>query len=315
MQHGRLGAIGCMIAAVAVFSCMDALLKYLAAFYPPLEVAALRGAASLPFTLLPVLVSGRVRELRPRRFPMHLLRAVLTVILLVAFITAVHVLSLANAYAVFLSAPLIVAALSVPILGERSSGRTWAAIVVGLAGVLIMLRPSAAGFASWGALAALVGAVAYALSALTVRALTRTESTASVVFWTIGLMTIMSAALAAPAWAPIATRHWPWIAAVGLIAAVGQHLLTSAFRLAPPSLVAPFEYSALLWGIVIDRLVWHVLPTARVLIGGGVVIASGLYLIWHEHAQVSRLQSRQGRIAPLSPTEPNAPRQQEEDLP
>jgi drug/metabolite transporter (DMT)-like permease len=313
MAHARLRAIASMIAAVAVFSGMDALLKYLSAYYPPLEVAVLRGAASLPFTLLPVMVSGRLRELRPRRFGVMLLRGVLTVVLLVAFITAVRELSLANAYAVFLSAPLIVAALSVPVLGERSSARTWLAIVVGLAGVLIMLRPSAAGFASWGALAALIGAVAYALSALAVRALTRTESTASVVFWTIALMTVMSAVLAAPGWVGIAARHWPAIAAVGLVAAVGQHLLTHAFRLAPPSLVAPFEYSALLWGIAIDRLVWHVLPSARVLAGGSVVIASGLYLIWNERTQVSRAQSRQGRMAALSQTQQSNPRQQEED--
>ena len=315
VQHSRLRAIGSMIAAVAVFSCMDALLKFLSAYYPPLQVAALRGAASLPFTLLPVLIAGRLRELRPHRWPMHLLRGVLTVILLGAFIYAVRELSLANAYAVFLSAPLIVAALSVPLLGERSSARTWLAIIVGLAGVLIMLRPSAAGLASWGALAALAGAFAYALSALAVRVLTRTESTASVVFWTVSLMTVIAAALAAPRWVTIALRHWPWVMALGLVAAVGQHLLTQAFRMAPPSLVAPFEYSALLWGIAIDRLVWHVLPSARVLAGGSVVIASGLYLIWQERTQVSRLQSRQGRMTPLSQTDQNVPRQQEEDWP
>jgi drug/metabolite transporter (DMT)-like permease len=315
MPHSRLRAIGSMIAAVAVFSCMDALLKFLSGFYPPLQVAALRGAASLPFTLLPVVLTGRLGELRPRRWPMHLLRGVLTVILVGAFIYAVRELSLANAYAVFLSAPLIVAALSVPLLGERSSGRTWLAIFAGLAGVLIMLKPTTAGFASWGALAALVAAFAYALSALAVRVLTRTESTASVVFWTISLMSLIAGALAAPHWVPIALRHWPWVVAMGVVAAIGQHLLTQAFRLAPPSLVAPFEYTSLLWGIAIDRLVWHVLPSTRVLAGGGVVIASGLYLIWRERAQVSRQQSRQGRMTPLSQTDQNVPRQQEENWP
>lgn len=293
MRQARLRAIAFMIAAVAVFSCMDALLKLLSAYYPPLQVAVLRGAASLPFTLLPLAASGRLGELRPRRWPMHLLRGVLTVVLLGSFIYAVRELSLANAYAVFLSAPLIVAALSVPLLGERANARTWIAILAGLAGVIIMLRPTSSGLASWGALAALVAATAYALSAIAVRVLTRTESTASVVFWTIGLMTLISAVLAAPAWVAIAARHWPWIIALGGVAAVGQHLLTHAFRLAPPSLVAPFEYTALLWGIAIDRVVWHVLPSARVVVGGGVVILSGLYLIWRERAQAQQLPSRQ----------------------
>jgi drug/metabolite transporter (DMT)-like permease len=304
-----------MIAAVAVFSCMDALLKLLSAWYPPLEVAALRGAASLPFTLLPVVIAGRLGELRPRRFAMHLLRGVLTVVLLGTFIYAVRELSLANAYAVFLSAPLIVAALSVPLLGERSSPRTWIAIVAGLAGVIVMLRPTAAGLWSWGALAALVAATAYALSAIAVRVLTRTESTASVVFWTISLMTAIAAVLAAPGWVAIAARHWPWIIALGVVAAVGQHLMTHAFRLAPPSLVAPFEYSALLWGIAIDRIIWQVLPSARVLAGGGVVIASGLYLIWRESRQAWQPEAEQGRMSRRSSTVEDAARQQEEDSP
>lgn len=293
MRQARLRAIAYMLAAVAVFSCMDALLKLLSAWYPPLQVAVLRGAASLPFTLLPLVISGRLGELRPRRWPMHLLRGVLTVVLLGSFIYAVRELSLANAYAVFLSAPLIVAALSVPLLGERGNARTWVAILAGLAGVIIMLRPTSSGLASWGALAALVAATAYALSAIAVRVLTRTESTASVVFWTIGLMTLISAVLAAPAWVAIAARHWPWIVALGVVAAVGQHLLTQAFRLAPPSLVAPFEYTSLLWGIAIDRVVWHVLPSARVVLGGGVVIVSGLYLIWRERAQAVQVPSQQ----------------------
>ncbi|GAC1451324.1 MAG: DMT family transporter [Steroidobacteraceae bacterium] len=305
-----------MIAAVAVFSCMDALLKLLSAYYPPLQVAVLRGAASLPFTLLPLVVGGRLGELRPRRFGMHFLRGALSVAMLAAFIYAVRELSLANAYAVFLSAPLIVAALSVRLLGERSSAATWIAILAGLAGVIIMLRPSSAGFWSWGALAALVAATAYALSAITVRVLTRTESTASVIFWTISLMTLTAALLAAPGWMAIAARHWPWIVLLGVVAAVGQHLLTHAFRLAPPSLVAPFEYTALLWGIAIDRIIWHVLPSARVLTGGGVVIASGLFLIWRESRQPWQAAAQQGRMPPRSSlTVQHAARTQKEDSP
>ena len=73
--------------------------------------------------------------------------------------------------------------------------------------------------------------------------------------------------------------------ALGVFGAIGQHLLTDAFRSAPPSVVAPFEYTALLWGILIDWTVWNVLPATRVYVGGGIVIASGLYLIWHERSQ------------------------------
>ena len=285
MREGRLRAIAIMIAAVAVFSLMDGILKLLAAHYPPMQVAALRGATSLPFTLLPVLLGGRWRELRPRRWPMHLLRGLLSVVVLGGFIYAVRVLSLANAYAVFLSAPLLVAALSVPLLGERVDRRNWVAILVGLAGVLTMLRPSASGLSTLGALAALAGATAYALSAIAVRVLTRTDTTVSVVFWTVGLMTLFTTAISAPGWVPIGHDHWKWLLGLGLLAATAQYLLTEAFRSAPPSVVTPFEYTALLWGVAIDRVVWHVLPSARVCLGGGIVIVSGLYLIWHQRRQ------------------------------
>jgi drug/metabolite transporter (DMT)-like permease len=175
---GRLRAISSMIVAVAAFAGMDALLKFFAASYPPMEVAVLRGAASLPFLLLPIALSGRWRLLRPRRFPMHLFRAALQVVVLGCFIYAVHSLSLANTYAVFLSAPLMMTALAVPILKERTDAGGWAAIGVGLIGVLIMLRPDAAGFISLGACAAFIGAAAYAVNGIAVRVLTRTDTTA-----------------------------------------------------------------------------------------------------------------------------------------
>jgi drug/metabolite transporter (DMT)-like permease len=271
-----------MIVAVAAFACMDALLKFFAASYPPMQVAVLRGAASLPFMLLPIALSGRWRLLKPRRWPMHLLRAALQVLVLGCFIYAVRSLSLANAYAVFLSAPLIMTALAVPILKERTDLAGWIAISVGLAGVIVMLRPQAAGLVSLGSLAALIAAVGYAVSGIAVRVLTRTDTTASVVVWTISLMTLMAAVIALPDWVRLLPQHYRWLILLGVLAAIGSYFLTEAFRSAPAAVVAPLEYTALLWGILIDRLIWHVLPGARVCMGGAIVIASGLYLIWRE---------------------------------
>ncbi|HTC14932.1 MAG TPA: DMT family transporter [Steroidobacteraceae bacterium] len=324
MQHGRARAIALMLGAVASFSGMDTLLKILSAHYPPLEVAVLRGACSLPFMLVPLALSGAGwRSLRPRRLPMHVMRAALMVVALGGFIYAVRVLSLANAYAVFLSAPLLVTALSAPLLKEPAGAGNWVAILVGLVGVLTMLRPDVSGLASFGSLAALVSALAYALSVIAVRALARTESTPNVVLWTIGLMTLFAGVLAAPGWVPINGAHWPWLVALGLLAAVAQYLLTEAFRSAPPPVVAPFEYTALLWGIAIDWLLWHVLPSFRVCLGGSVVIASGLYVFWHERQQARNTTLRQswkwtadkGRMLRRSSTVEDVARKQEEESP
>ena len=271
-----------MLAAVPAFAGMDALLKAFSTHYPALEVAALRGAASLPFLVLPLLVTGRLRDLRPNRFPLHLLRGVLMIGVLGGFIYSVRVLSLADAYSIFLAAPLIVTALSVPLLRERVDWRNWIAIIVGLIGVVTMLRPSASSLVTLGAVAALLSATAYALSAIALRVVTQTDTTSSVVFWTIAIMTLCTAAMAIPGWVALKPQHWGLLVAMGVFGAVGQSLLTEAFRAAPPSVVSPFEYTALLWGIGIDWTFWGVLPGTRVLLGGGIVIASGLYLIWHE---------------------------------
>jgi drug/metabolite transporter (DMT)-like permease len=269
-----------MLVAVAAFSAMDATLKLFSQHYPPMEIAFLRGLASLPFMAFPALIKGRYRDLKPNRLWMHLLRSVLMVVMLGGFIYSVRTLSLASAYSIFLAEPLIVTALAVPLLGDRVGWRNWIAISVGLVGVVVMLRPSASSLVTLGAIAAFVSATAYALSVITLRVITRTDTTTSVIVWTVGLMTLMTGLIAVPDWVPLAREHWKWLVALGLFGAIGQHLLTEAFRSAPPSVVAPFEYTALLWGILIDWTVWSVLPATRVYVGGGIVIASGLYLIW-----------------------------------
>ena len=116
-----------MLAAVAFFSLMDAQLKLLAAHYPPLQVSFLRGATSLPFVLLPILLRGRLARLRPVNVRLHLLRGVLSVVMLGSFVYAVRESSLATTYSIFMCAPLVVAALSARMLGERVTRPQWTA--------------------------------------------------------------------------------------------------------------------------------------------------------------------------------------------
>jgi drug/metabolite transporter (DMT)-like permease len=283
-RPGHLPGIIAMLIAVAAFAAMDGILKLLVGSYPAVQVAALRGGASLPFIVLPLLASGGWRDLRPRNHRLHLLRGVLGLIMMFGFVEAVAVLSLADAYAIFFVAPLLVTALSVPLLGERVDWQRWVAIGVGLAGVLVMLQPTGSGLTLWGTAGALAAAVAYALSAITVRLLTRTDSNASMVFWFLVLLTVFAGLLAWPGWVPVREQDWPWIVALGGFGAAGQYGITRAFRLAPASVIAPFEYTAMLWAVGLDRIFWSVLPGGRVYAGGTIVVACGLYLIWRERA-------------------------------
>lgn len=282
MHAERLRGIGAMLIAVAAFAAMDAILKVLVDAYPPMQVSALRGASSLPFVLAGVALFGRWRDVVPRRLDLHLARGVLGVVMIAGFVYSLKTLSLADAYSIFFVAPLMVTAFAVPILGERVDWRRWLAILTGLAGVLAMLRPSAGSLVTLGALGALGSALAYALSAISVRVLTRTDTTTSMVCGFLLMLTVFCGALAAPQWVPIRSQDWAWIAALGAIGSVGQHFITEAFRHAPASVIAPFEYTALVWGVAIDWAFWDLLPGTRVFTGGGVVIGAGLYLIWRE---------------------------------
>lgn len=279
MPDSRLRGILSMLAAVAAFACMDAVLKLFAGHYPPMQVTALRGAASLPFLVAVFAVRGNWGELRTTRPGLHLLRGVLAIVMMWGFVYAVSQLSLASAYAIFFVSPLLVTALSVPILGEHVERRRWVTIGVGLAAVIWMLDPGPGLLLRLGALGALMSAAAYAVSAVTVRILTRTDSTTSMVFWFLLLMTLFAGALALPGWVAVRSEHWPWLALLGLLGALGQHFITEAFRLAPASVVAPFEYTALVWVVALDFVFWDVLPGARVISGAAVVIGCGLYLI------------------------------------
>ena len=274
-----------MLLAVGFFAGMDALLKLLAQRYPALQVSAMRGAASIPFVLLPVMLTGRWRALRPVNWRMHLLRGLLAIVMLTTFVYSVRVLPLADAYSVFLAAPLIVTALAVPLLGERVDARRWLAIGLGLSGTLALLNPKASSLVTLGAAAAITSALCYALSALSVRVLTRTDTTVSMVFWFMLMLATFGGLLAAPSWVPVAREHWPVLAGVGVLGALGQHFVTEAFRHARASVVAPFEYTALPWAVALDWVFWDHAPNTRMFIGGAVIIASGLYLIHRERRE------------------------------
>ncbi len=276
-----------MLIAVGSLSLMDACLKILSPHYPALQVASLRGLSTLPIVLVWVGLSGGYSQLLRVRFPLHVLRGALGICMLTAFTYGVRHLPLADAYAIFFVAPLLITALAVPILHEQVDARRWAAIAVGFGGVLFVLRPTGTSALTIPGLAVLVTAMGYALSAITVRVLGRTDSTQSMVFWLMTFVGVGAGMLAIPVWRPIQPGHWLVLGALAVTGSLGQWAVTEAFRKGEASFIAPFEYTALIWGAALDWYLWQTVPAPVTLLGAAVIIASGVYLVRREqvHAE------------------------------
>ncbi len=274
-----------MLGAVAAFSLMDASMKLLSARYPPMQVTMLRGAASLPFVLAWVLATAGPRSLLPRRWGLQLLRGVLGIVMIVCFVYALKRLPLSTAYTIYFVSPLLVAALSVPLLGERVGPRRWTAIAIGLAGVLVVLRPGMGGIVSLAGFMVLLAALAYAIASVTVSLLTRTDTPQSMVVCFLAVMALGAGVLAIPEWTPLSAGDGWLIAGMGLAGALGQVALTRAFQLGEASMVAPLEYTGLVWVIAWDWLLWTTLPDRATWLGAAIIVASGLYLMRRERVK------------------------------
>ena len=278
----NLPGIAAMVIAAALFSLMDAGIKVLAPHYPAMEVTALRSLASMPLVYAFVLWRGSLAKLFKVRWSLHALRGVLGVVMMSAFVFGVRHLPLTEAYSIFFVAPLLITALSVPFLGEHVDGSRWVAIAVGLAGVLVVLRPNGSGLLTAGGLAILAAAVCYAISAIAIRVIGRTDSMESLMFWLITMLAFGSTLLAWPHWIPVRAEDTWVIVGIGITGFCGQYGVTYAFRHGEASAIAPFEYTALAWGISLDRLIWHTTADRYTLLGAAIIIVSGLYLARRE---------------------------------
>lgn len=273
-----------MLVAVAFFALMDAGLKLLSPHYPALQLAALRGVSALPLVLAWALLSVGARGLLRVHWPLHLLRGALGVAMMVGFVYGLRTLPLSTAYAITFVSPLLVTAMAVPFLREKVGPRRWTAIAIGLAGVLVVLRPTGEGMLTLAGFAVLGAAVCYAAAAITVRMLAQRDSTQAMVFWFLLILSVGAGALALRDWAPMRAEHWWIVAGIGITGALAQVALTEAFRVGEASLIAPLEYSALLWGVLLDLALWQTLPDGVTWIGAAIIIVSGFYLMRRERA-------------------------------
>jgi drug/metabolite transporter (DMT)-like permease len=296
--------IGLALLAFALFSSMDALIKWLSAGYPVHQMLFFNAAFGLVPVALMTWRAGGLGELRTRRLGLHLLRGACGMTAAFSAFTAYSLMPLADAYAFIFATPLLITVLSVPLLGETVRWRRWSAVMVGFVGVLVMLRPGE-GALDFAAGAALLAASASALSIILVRKLSATETTASIAFYTNAAVVVVMGSLLPVHFVPPTLPDLGLMAVAGLSGGAAVMFLIAGYRRAQAAVVAPFQYSQMLWGVVLGYLLWGDVPATAVAVGATIVVASGLYILYRE---VIRAEGRPdpGDVTPAAPGAPSA---------
>lgn len=279
-QNTRLGIVF-MMAGIAMFANGEAAVKHLAAHYDVMQVVWARYTFHALLFLAIFSRMGIVNQIRTRRPALQLGRSILLLMGTALFFTALRFLPLADAVAINFVSPLLVTAFSIPLLGERVGVRRWAAIVVGLAGVLIIIRPGSAAV-HWAAVLPLGTAVCYAFYQIMTRIASRTEDARTNLFWTSAVGAIVTSAIAPFVWTAPDGLGWLLMAATGLLFGFGHFLLIKGLEIAPASVLSPFMYTQIIWAMVLGLLVFGQFPDSFTFGGAAIVIASGLYVWYRE---------------------------------
>jgi len=282
-RHKAGAGIVLMCAGVACLSVNDAIAKHLIEVYSPLQILFLRNVIALPFALAITARIGGVRALRSSRPVPHLMRGFLWVVATILFFTSFAYLDLAEATALIFVAPLFITALSAVFLKEQVGWRRWFAVIAGFVGVLVVIRPGSTAFQLVSLLPVAV-AFLYALLMLGARWVDPRESAWTMLLYMTGASALLSAFVVPFFWTPIQAEHLWFFVGVALFGTAGMTLMTQAFRFAPASIVAPFDYTGLLWATMLGWWFWHEVPDAWAILGAAIIVASGIFILWRERA-------------------------------
>ena len=285
MKHTSLG-IALKLGATLTFSLMYVLIR-LAGHVPVGEVVFFRGFfALLPLFAFSFLARGPAAVLRTARPWLHMRRSIAGTASMFLNFFAVTRLPLADVTAFSFVMPIFATVLAALLLNEKVGPHRAVAVVAGFAGVLMMIEPHA-GFgagagSSIGATSALAGALLSAFVVVFIRQMSATESSEAIVFYFMASCALAGAATMLWAYQPLDWRQAGLLVLCGVMGGFGQLCMTYSYRYAEPSLLAPFDYAAMIWAVSLGFLVFAEVPERIVLAGAGVVIASGLYIVWRE---------------------------------
>jgi drug/metabolite transporter (DMT)-like permease len=293
-RRQRLTGIGLMCAAVLCFACLDAMAKYLVGHLDTLQVVATRFIAAFLVALLisnPLTRPGLLRTTRPG---LQVVRGLMLISTTVFNFFAFRYLQLDEALAILFSTPFLVAILAGPILGEWVGWRRWCAIGIGFIGVLVVIRPGLGGM-QWAALLSVAAAVLYAGYSIATRMVMRHDSAETTLFCANLVGAVIMLLVLPLVWTtPPSFVDFVLLFGVGAFGSLGHFLLILAHHRAPASVLSPFIYTQIVWAVTFGWLVFADIPNRWTLAGAGIVIASGLYLLYRERKVT-------GRVAPAEP--------------
>jgi len=278
-RSARLAGIGLMLLSIFMFSFGDAMGKFIVATYSVWQLLWLRACAAL-LVLLPVVWQRRADFLHLERPWLQLLRVTLSTLEVAAFFLATVYLPLADVITYYLACPIFVTALSGLVLGEHVGWRRWTAILVGFCGVLIALRPSTQ-TVSWPALIALGGSTSFALLMLITRSLRATPDIVLTTSQFCGTFAL-GAVLSPIGWVTPTAGSLVLFAAAGLISVAALFCVNRSLKLAPASVVVPYQYSMIVWAVIFGFVVFGDVPSWATIIGAAIIIAAGLYIFVRE---------------------------------
>jgi drug/metabolite transporter (DMT)-like permease len=282
------------ILAFVVFASQDAISKHLATYYHPIAITLVRYYAFAGFA---VLIASRApgglrAAVRTRHPVLQVLRGLLLVSQIAIAMRAFHDAGLVQTQAIFASSPLLVAILAVPILGEKVGWRRVLAILVGLCGVLIILKPSGAGFDE-SLILPLFNAVQMAIYAVITRICSRDEQ-ASTNFFYLGIVGWLAISLAGPFyWQPIARVDWIWMAIICMTGVVSHYLLILAYNRLDAIQIQPISYFQLVWASILGVVIFNESLHWNVVLGSLIVVGAGLFTIWREAVRQRQSRPRQ----------------------
>ena len=279
-NNTRLGILY-MIATTFVFAVQDGISRHLAGEYNVLMIVMIRYWFFAAFVIaIARRQAGSIKAAAATKQPaLQIFRGLLLGAESCVMVTGFVLLGLVESHAIFASYPLIVAALSGPILGEAVGWRRWAAIGVGFIGVLIILQPGITVFAP-AAIVPLIAALMFALYSLLTRYAARKDTAATSFFWTGTVGAVLLTAIGISSWEPMTAPDWAWMLALCITGALGHFLLIKCYEVAEASAVQPFAYLQLVFASTIGIIVFSEVLELHVAVGAGLVIASGLFTVW-----------------------------------